>query len=177
MSSKEHQQHPDCPHPERWSAPDREATEHEVTEFLGALVKALRPDRVLETGAYLGYTTEVLGKAVKPYGHVDALEMDATFALATETRCKDLPVTVYCTDSAEFTPQHDYDFLFFDSGMEARIDEMRRFAAHATNRAIFAIHDSRGYWVQQALEQMENAGLITRVNLPTPRGITIGRYL
>jgi predicted O-methyltransferase YrrM len=127
---------------------------------------------VLETGAYLGYTTEVLGKAVRPHGHVDALEMDPELAYATELRCKNLPVTVYCTDSADFVPATTYDFMFFDSGMEARIDEMKRFRDHASDRCIFAIHDSRGHWIQQALRHLGAA----HVNLPTPRGITIGRY-
>ena len=177
MSSREHSRHPDCPNPERWSAPDREATENEVTEFLGALVYALKPERVLETGCYRGHTTEALGDNVGPYGHVDALDIDGQRITEAQERCKGLPVTFHLADSRTWVPEHDYDFMFFDSGMDVRIEEMRRFAAYATNRCIFAIHDSRGYWIQQALKEMENAGSITRVDLPTPRGITIGRYL
>ena len=39
-----------CPHPERWTSRDIEATENEVLELVHGLIRALQPDLVLETG-------------------------------------------------------------------------------------------------------------------------------
>src|SRR3990172_4705889 len=55
---------PECPQPGRWSAPDGVATETDVSALLGALVRALKPDLVVETGSYLGHTTEAIGRAL-----------------------------------------------------------------------------------------------------------------
>lgn len=41
-----------CPHPEYWHSPDSEATEVEVSEFIGSLVRLIQPEFVLEIGSY-----------------------------------------------------------------------------------------------------------------------------
>lgn len=166
----------DCPYPERYSAPDAEATETEVAIFLAGLCVALQPERVLETGSYKGFTTAAMGSTLVN-GHLDALEIRPDRAQAARERCEGLPVTIHEVDSLEFTTDEKYDLIFFDSDVESRKQELRQFRRFASNRCIWAIHDSRDHKIQQLLEDLRRSGNIAGfVNLPTPRGISIGRY-
>lgn len=160
----------DCPQPELWHAPDAEATETEVSHFLGALCGALKPKKVLETGAYKGYTAQAIGWALKGFGHLDTLEKDESLVFAARVRCRDVPVTVHHLRSLEFEPTEEYDMMFFDSDPNDRIAEMKYFSKWASNRCVWALHDSRGMKLQQGANRYPN------IFLPTPRGLTIGRF-
>lgn len=158
---------PDCD-TTRWSAPDNMGSESEVSEFLAALVRLLHPDRVLETGTYLGFTAARIGKALKNqgYGHLDSLEVDPSFADQARLLCLGLPVTIYTTDSLDFTPQGEYDLMFFDSSITARAGEMARFRRFASPRCVWVLHDSRNV----------NLKSLGGLQLPTPRGLALGRF-
>jgi predicted O-methyltransferase YrrM len=133
---------PDCPRPERWHAPDRAATEIEVSQFLGALCVALRPSRVLETGAYKGYTSQAIGKSLVGIGHLDSLEIDAALAQEARTRVEGLPVSLHPVSSLEFVPEEPLDLIFFDSEYGLRPLDIARFRRFASTRCIWALHDS-----------------------------------
>lgn len=163
----------ECPEPERWHAPDELATEAEVTSLLVGLCLALRPHRVLETGTYNGDTAEAMGRALKGYGYLDSLEIDKERAAAAAERVRGLPVTIHAISSLEFSGDA-YDFMFFDSAPGLRGEEMKRFYRKG---AIWAVHDTKWEVNRAGIEAMEAVGLINgRVELPTPRGITIGRF-
>ena len=169
---------PDCPRPELWHAPDRAATEIEVSQFLGALCIALRPARVLETGAYKGYTSEAIGKSLVGIGHLDSLEIDATVAQEARTRVQNLPVSLHEVSSLEFVPEEPLDLIFFDSEYDLRPLEMARFRRFASTRCIWALHDSHHESLRAALAELRGDGVITDfLHLPTPRGLALGRYV
>lgn len=169
---------PDCPRPELWHAPDRAATEIEVSQFLGALCVALRPARALETGAYKGYTSEAIGNALVGIGHLDSLEIDAALAKEARTRVEGLPVSLHRVSSLEFVPEEPLDLIFFDSEYHLRPLEIARFRQFASKRCVWVLHDSRHEGLREALEDFQESGLITGViHLPTPRGLALGRYV
>jgi hypothetical protein len=169
---------PDCPQPELWHAPDRAATEVEVSQFLAALCIALRPASVLETGAYKGHTSRAIGSALVGIGHLDSLEIDAALAKEARIRVEELPVSVHCVSSLEFVPRDPLDLIFFDSEYHLRRLEIARFRAFASNRCVWALHDSRHEALRVALRELREAGLIGEViHLPTPRGLALGRYV
>jgi predicted O-methyltransferase YrrM len=168
----------DCPNPELWHAPDRAATEVEVSLILGALCTALKPNHVLETGAYRGHSSEAMGQALVGIGHLDSLEVDAALAEEARARVKGLPVTLHEVSSLEFVPEHPLDLVFFDSEFDIRPLEMERFRRFATRRCVWALHDSRHDGLRAALDDLRDAGLITEpLQLPTPRGLALGRYV
>lgn len=169
---------PDCPRPELWHAPDSAATEIEVSQFLGALCVALRPARVLETGAYKGYTSEAMGNALVGIGRLDSLEVDAALAKEARARVEGLPVSVHEVSSLEFVPEGPLDLIFFDSEYDLRPLEMARFRQFASRRCTWILHDSRHESLRAALDEFREGGLITDVtHLPTPRGLALGRYV
>jgi hypothetical protein len=149
-----------------------------VSQFLGALCIALRPSRVLETGAYKGYTSQAIGKALVGIGHLDSLEIDAAMAQEAGTRVDELPVTLHTVSSLEFVPKDPLDLIFFDSEYDLRPLEIARFRRFASKRCIWALHDSHHDGLRAALAELRGDGVITDVlHLPTPRGLALGRYV
>jgi predicted O-methyltransferase YrrM len=168
----------DCPNPELWHAPDRAATEIEVSELVGAMCTALKPTHALETGAYRGHTSEAMGRALVGIGHLDSLEVDSALAREARARVEGLPVTLHEVSSLDFVPEHPLDFVFFDSEFDLRPVEIERFRRFATKRCVWALHDSRHDGLQAALEELRERGVVSEVlQLPTPRGLALGRYV
>lgn len=169
----------DCPFPERYSAPDAEATENEVSQLLATLAATLRADRVLETGTYKGFTAQAIGQALQAqgFGTLDTLEIRKDRAEVALRACEGLPVNVFAGSSLDFTPEGDYDLMFFDSEPEHRALEMERFKPNAKARCVWAVHDTRYHKLRKALEGLLEAGVIKPwFDLPTPRGLAIGRF-
>lgn len=168
----------DCPYPERWTAPDEYASEHEVSDFMAALVHLLKPDVVVETGAYHGDTSRAIGIALaKEGGHLYALEIVSERAGVVAQKTAGLPVTVVRASSLDWEPPAAIDLLFLDTELAIRPLEVRRFRAWASPRCVLVMHDTESGQLQRALDQLAREGETTRwVNLPTPRGLAIARY-
>src|SRR5438128_9916042 len=63
-----HRATPECPHPERWSMFDSMTAEVEVLEFLRAVVTTIKPELVVETGAFSGISTLWIAEGLKANG-------------------------------------------------------------------------------------------------------------
>src|SRR6201997_194408 len=82
-----HRPTPECPHPERWSMYDSMTAEVEVLEFLRTLVTTVKPELVVETGAFLGVSTLWIADGLKRngFGKIISCELDPiVFAKAQE---------------------------------------------------------------------------------------------
>ena len=168
----------DCPEPELWNAPDSASTETEVAQFLAAMCTMLRPRHAIETGAYKGYTTRAMGLALRGVGHLDSLEVDVVNFNEARLRTHGLPVTVHLIHSLDFTPEEPVDFVYFDAKLDLRCSEISRFRDFASVRCVWALHDSRMSTIRVGLDELQMSGTISHVcDLPTPRGLTIGRYM
>ena len=68
----------ECPHPERWTSEDIEATENEVIEGVYGLVRMLQPAYVVETGTHRGFMAASIGRALQANGHgrLDTVEIE-----------------------------------------------------------------------------------------------------
>lgn len=168
-----------CPHPERWRAPDAWATEEEVTAFLAALCRLLRPSRVLETGTYAGHTAQAMGEVLAEHGgHLDTLEIDYARAQRVSATLVGLPVTVHAVDSADFVPDAPYDLCFFDSDPAIRASEMSRFRRHVTPGAIWLLHDTASHpSLRDDLSTLVLRGVIGAwIEFSTPRGLAMGMW-
>lgn len=158
----------------RWSAPDNMGSETEVSRFLAALVDLLHPERVLETGSYLGHTAAAIGSALlkQGYGHLDSIEIDSAMADQARAMCMGLPVTIHTGDSLDHTGE--YDLMFFDSAIESREAEMRRFR----NRGVlWVLHDTRNPHLQDVIYALQRDCIINEVlRFNTPRGLAMGRF-
>src|ERR1700751_5484269 len=82
-----HRATPECPHPERWSMYDSMTAEAEVLEFLRTLITTVKPELVVETGAFLGVSTLWIAEGLKRngFGKIISCELDSVvFAKAQE---------------------------------------------------------------------------------------------
>lgn len=171
---------PDCPHPERWSCDDAESTEHEVSELVGAFVRALQPDYVIETGTAWGQTSLTIGRALRRNGQgwLDTLDPDNERALYSANRCAGLPVSVFEQESLGFTPRADIDFAWFDSLCELRVPEFREYYSMMHSSTVVGFHDTGPHKpLRPELDELQAENMIQPIYLPTPRGVCFARVV
>ncbi len=173
--------HAACMNPSNWHAPDGDSTEAEVTELVGALVRAIQPSLVVETGTGFGFTAQCIGNALRANGHgrLVTLETDHERASFAARLCEGLPVEVREESSLDYRPSQPIQFAWFDSLYELRALEFRRYHRHMAAGTIVAFHDwtsgLRGQYMDFKEEVLKLArdGLLTPIFVPTPRGIVI----
>lgn len=187
-----HRATPECPHPERWSMIDSMTAEVEVLEFIATLVTTLKPRLVVETGSFLGVSTEWIARGLKRN------EPDPAIATAKVISCEYDPV-VYEKAKArvEASPLRPWielrnessldmqidtsagliDLFFSDSDMPVREAEVKRFLPQIHPNGIILMHDASSHLkvVRDAALKMEAEGLLSVVLLPTPRGLVIAQ--
>lgn len=180
---------PDCPHPERWHAPDVDSAETEVSELVGAFVRALQPDLVVETGTAYGFTALVIADALERNGQgtlytVEIDEMRAQRAWATMIKHVEARrVVIKKQSSMEFEPSQPIDFAWFDSLPDLRVQEFLRYRTqtHYGFRpgAIVGFHDCGPQHepLRSQVEALANDGLIRPIYLRTPRGVIFAEVL
>jgi len=171
----------DCPHPEYWTSTDGDSTECEVTELVGAFVRALQPEFCVETGAAWGNTTHAIAEALLRNGHgrLESLEIEPDRIAHVEQRCEGLPVEVVGLSSLEYVPPLPVDFAWFDSLCDYRHIEFRRYLAMMHSRTVVGFHDTGPHHAVRAfIEPLVTEGLLAPLlYLPTPRGVAFARVL
>jgi predicted O-methyltransferase YrrM len=139
---------------------DTQSTEDEYLHLLYALVYALKPRRILETGCFMGMGTAFMAKALKrnsefqdfiPHkGLIVSVEIQPK---AVEWAREQLRVNavsdyglVVCMDSMEFLAEvtGTFDFAFFDSQLHLRAKELQICLDRGilSSGAFFAMHDT-----------------------------------
>lgn len=168
------QPRPDCPRPGYWHATDSQSTELEVSELVAALVRALQPEYVIETGTCFGQTAQIIGMALvaNEHGRLDTLEPVAARADVSRQWCAGLPVTVHEVSSLEFVPDDGIDFAWLDSRFELRIAEFERYRPWMHEGTVVGFHDTAPHHGPMGAEVERIPG--TRcIRLRTPRGVTL----
>lgn len=172
---------PDCPHPERWQAIDVLSTEREVSELVGALVGALRPDLVVETGTHHGWTSVAIGRALADagVGRLVTVEIDTTCIPTARERCAGLPVEVVETSSLDYVPDGPIDVLWLDSIIDLRGPEYLHFLPWLSDRSVVGFHDTGPQHppsLRRELDLLVDTGMIEPpLYLSTPRGVAFAR--
>jgi predicted O-methyltransferase YrrM len=161
------------------------SAEVEVLEFLYALVRLLKPDLCVETGAHRGLSAWHIGRALRENGagRLVTCEIDGRLCEEARERCAGLPVEVRCESSLELEVAGEIDFLFIDSDLALRVREVRRFLPALSRRAVVALHDT-AMTVETQPELARYQADLTALGeecallllpLPTPRGLTLAR--
>jgi predicted O-methyltransferase YrrM len=174
---------PECPHPELWRMVDSQTTELEVIDFLGSLVRTIKPHLIVETGTFLAYSTIKMAQALKAngFGKIITIEFDPTiFAKARERMdASGLGAWIeYRNESSlETRIEGTIDLLFSDSHLTIREQEIRRFLPQIDPEGLIVIHDASSHFhvVREAALRLEQEGLLSVALLPTPRGVVIAQ--
>ena len=139
--------HPRCAKPHAlWSAPDKDATEVEVTQFIGAFVRLLKPTVVVETGTYRGHTTAAIAAALSDngVGRVVTYETDTTRALAARESLARWFDAVTVTNAAltEGNCPRSVELAFLDSCMVCRASDVEVVWPRLVPGGVVLIHDA-----------------------------------
>lgn len=157
----------DCPEPQLWASPDGMASEYEVSEFMAALVRLLKPKAVIETGCYQGHTSMAIGQALKVNGrgvlHTCDEVLEHVLSLEERVRAAELPVVVHHLRGVECCRRYAsvVDLAFIDSAadMDVRKEEM-----DSLRQGLIVVHDARDF------AQVAGPPVLF---IPTPRGLAI----
>jgi predicted O-methyltransferase YrrM len=178
-----HRATPECPEPERWSMIDSMTAEVEVLEFLAIIVTTIKPKQVVETGSFLGVSTEWIAKGLERngVGKVISCEFDPLVYEKAKARLEASPwrkwMELRNESSLEMKVEGTIDLLFSDSDMPIREAEVKRFLPQMNPNGVILMHDASSHLkvVRDAAKKMEAEGLISVVMLPTPRGLVVAQ--
>jgi predicted O-methyltransferase YrrM len=184
-----HRATPECPQPQRWSMIDSMTAEVEVLEFIATLVTTLKPRLVVETGSFLGVSTEWIARGLERNGPLPdgsrakliSCEYDPVVYTKAKTRIEASPLSPWIElrnqSSLEMKIEGTIDLFFSDSDLAIRETEVRRFLPQINPYGIILMHDASSHLktVRNAALKMESEGLISVVLLPTPRGLVIAQ--
>lgn len=129
---------------------DMGSTEIEVLDWLYATVCLLKPQSILETGTCKGLGTIALAAACKAngFGRVYSIEIEKSLYEVAVQRLGQEGlsqfVTVYCQDSRNFllNTNLSFDFGFFDSECEIRVEEFRICRERGILKGAAVFHDT-----------------------------------
>jgi len=184
-----HRATPECPHPEQWSMIDSMTAEVEVLEFIATLVTTIKPRLVVETGSFLGVSTEWIARGLERNGpladgnagRIVSCEFDTVVFARAKERVDASPlkplIELRNESSLEMTVDGTIDLFFSDSDLDIREAEVKRFLPQINPNGIILMHDASSHQrvVREAALRMEDGGLISVVLLPTPRGLVIAQ--
>ncbi len=178
-----HRATPECPHPERWSMIDSMTAEVEVLELLATLVTTLKPELVVETGSFLGVSTEWIARGLERNGRgrVISCEFDPVVYAKAVERLAGSPLLEWMelrnASSLDMPVEGTIDLLFSDSDPELREAEVKRFLPQMNPNGLIVIHDASSHLktVREAALKMEREGLLRVLLLPTPRGLVLAQ--
>jgi len=166
-----------------WSMFDGFTAEVEVLDLMWTLTRLVKPTHVVETGTWLGLSSCAVGRGLvaNGFGDLTTLEINPEAHAAAQQQIAhyglEAVVDARLTSSMEFTPDRHYDMAIFDSDTELRLHEFRRFKPWLKPGALLIFHDTSEHHgaVIAGVRALIAEGAIEGVNLPTPRGVWIGR--
>lgn len=171
--------------------------ECEVGEFLYALVRIIKPSRVLETGTHKGIGASYIGLAMKENdkGSLITLEFQQQFIEEAKENLKKLDlldrVDVKKKKSQDYHTKSMFKLILLDTEPDLRFNELIQFYNNLKPGGFVIIHDlHRGMcqgnvnpdhphiksWpfgdLPQQIKDWLKDGYLVKFNFPTPRGIT-----
>jgi len=183
LQAESHRATPECPEPQQWSMIDSMTAELEVLEFIATLVTTIKPRLVVETGSFLGVSTEWIAKGPERngFGKVISCEFDPVVYARAKKRLSESPLRSFIElrnqSSLDMKIEGTIDLFFSDSDMPIREQEVKRFLPQINPNGIILMHDASSHHkvVRDAARSMEAEGLLSVVFLPTPRGLAVAQ--
>ena len=173
---------PLCPETELWTTRDEQSSEDETNEFLGALIRLIKPKFIVETGCYLGDGTLAMARALKWNGVGRILTCDTIQERVDEVNAKlqaeglypDIAAAIKC-EGINLIKQCGavIDFAFIDSSPDGKVRgaEIQELIKYLKPLKMFALHDTAPQ--HQTINAVANSVGLPKVYFNTPRGLTL----
>jgi hypothetical protein len=171
--------------PQLWSMFDGYTAEIEVLDFFYTLVRLTKPQRVLETGTWLGRSAIAIASALRDNGIGNLVTIEVN-AEAAEVAARNIDnqglatfVTLQVANSLTVELSETYELALFDSDIPVRGTEFTRFYDFLEPGAIVLFHDTAGPHTGSAdrVVDLMTMGMLEGIFLPTARGIFVGRVV
>ena len=183
LQPESHRPTPECPEPKNWSMVDSMSAELEALELLATLVTTIKPRLIVETGSFLGVSTEWMARGLQRngFGKIISCEFDPVVYARAKERLAASPLMPFIElrneSSLDMKIDGTIDLFFSDSDMPIREQEVKRFLPQINPNGIILMHDASSHHkvVRDAAKSMEAEGLLSVVLLPTPRGLAIAQ--
>ena len=173
--------------------------ECETGEFMYAMIRLLKPDRVLETGTHVGVGASYMGMALKDNGkgHLDTIEFLPELHYKALQRLYGamklgVIITNHYGDAAKFDPGNKmYEFILLDTEPQIRFAELIKFFPYLLPGGFVFIHDLHRHMAQvgqnpdhpneplwpwgplpQQIKDWVKDGQLRPFHFSTPRGLT-----
>lgn len=174
---------PECAHPERWQMLDPQSAEMEVLDLLESLIKAVKPELIVETGTFIGHSAIRMARALQAngFGRIITVEYDPAVFEKARQQIEASGVARWIEyrneSSLETSINGTIDLLYCDSDVNIREQEVRRFLPQIKPRGLVLIHDASSHFktVRDAAFRLEAEGLLSVVLLSTPRGLCLAQ--
>jgi predicted O-methyltransferase YrrM len=162
---------------------DAMAAEVEVLDFLKTLVTTIKPERVVETGTFLGSSTLRIAEGLRENGFGRVITCEADPKVFEQARKRFLAsglsdwIELRNESSLEMKVEGRIDLLYCDSDLPLREQEVRRFLPQTNPDGLILMHDASSALktVREGARNLEREGLLSVVFLPTPRGLVIAQ--
>ena len=161
----------------------------EEGELLYGLVRTVKPLAILETGTNIGVSAQYMALALKENGagHIITIEKDRTVANKAKEKFAAMGmseiVTVANMGTGEFfasmPKDQTFDFLWLDTELKERYNELLVLYPHVTPGGIICIHD---LWcldhdwyggVPEEMKAMIRSGDLRGLTFQTDHGVTV----
>lgn len=174
---------PECAHPERWQMLDPQSAEMEVLDFLESLIKAVKPELIVETGTFIGHSAIRMARALQAngFGKIITIEHDPAVFEKGRQQIEASGLARWIehrnASSLETSIAGEIDLLYCDSDVNIREQEVRRLLPQIKRRGLVLIHDASSHFktVREAALRLEAEGLLSVVLLSTPRGLCVAQ--
>lgn len=160
-----------CPNPEHWNAYDGNATEDEVIDLICGFIRAIQPELIVETGTYLGTTSEIMANALVLNGHGRLITFETNEARCkiAKKRLEGQPAEVINGSILSWTSNSEIGFAWFDSNQNQRVDEFFHVKKWLSKGAVVGFHDTGPqHSVKNHIHKIVNS--LNIISLRTPRG-------
>lgn len=173
---------PDRPHARAgaFTRPDARGlgTEHQVSRFIGDLVRLLAPRVVVETGTAEGDTAALIVEALQANadrglpGALWTFETSgARIAGARKRLGTPRGLAIVPSSVTAWTPPEPIDLAFVDSAIDTRLEDLQHVERFLAPRGLVAIHDVEMRQTRDVLAHLEEHYRVIR--LATPRGLAL----
>jgi predicted O-methyltransferase YrrM len=170
---------------------DAGGVEVEAGELLYGLVRAMKPERILETGTRLGAAAAYIGLALEENGRgmLTTIEINPDYVQSARTLMRRLGVSEYVQciagDACLYRPSEPVDMLFLDTELQFRFADAVRLWPWLKPSGLLIIHDLHAHMEQlsigtygampDAMRSWIVTGQLQSLHIETPRGLYVGQ--